>query len=533
MDPITSVAAGISSSFRLLEVTYQLKAVGEQVTDLLSTTRHVDTNLNEARRLRRLKENSLNNGERSWIDKVLNDTDAALRAVAKLIEPARVDDLTKNSINLGNRVMWVFRDNPQVKDKHARLSICHQSLTAVISCLYTRDAVHIEPVSERKKQKPPPYDPQMEQLLNWQDERRKRKSCLGLVNERVERPMSPSSTSTYMTMTTSSTIFDSPAESIDAWSENLASLATAISNPTTRSADSKEPLIQWSMSDSSVSDMFMFANPLGLEIGVGAQYGEEKTKHANQNLPIVPEQSQQDQRFSDCQSPHLPSCSNYSTGAFLEATERAFNSGTQSSHSDYAGSLFQVRGTIESAFAGNGNHHESSTHLQNNTNGQVASTAALPLHGVDEQSPALSGNDVLSYGGANNLQVQGQHHLSRPHQPFLAYSPSLPSLTSVPSSTTSQTRGAREYSGYRPLTMPANLPYNFETPIAELPTSPTSPNSECGQLEWDHTRTFEGRTTSDVGTGRPSSVAQNGIRRGGRSWLMFHAARGDLAQSPR
>jgi len=47
MDPLTPIAATINSSLRIFEVTYQLKAVGEQTADVLKTTRHVDTNLNE------------------------------------------------------------------------------------------------------------------------------------------------------------------------------------------------------------------------------------------------------------------------------------------------------------------------------------------------------------------------------------------------------------------------------------------------------------------------------------------------------
>lgn len=47
MDPLTPIAATINSTLRIFEVTYQLKAVGQQTADVLETTRHVDTNLNE------------------------------------------------------------------------------------------------------------------------------------------------------------------------------------------------------------------------------------------------------------------------------------------------------------------------------------------------------------------------------------------------------------------------------------------------------------------------------------------------------
>jgi len=123
----------------------------------------------------------LNNSERNWIDGIIDDTESALRGVARLIEPARVDKATKEGINFGNRFMWVFRDNPQVRDKHTRLSVCHQSLTAVIACLYSKDVMVVAPAQDKKKEEqPPPYDMQLEELFNWRNRRRRTKSVMSL-----------------------------------------------------------------------------------------------------------------------------------------------------------------------------------------------------------------------------------------------------------------------------------------------------------------------------------------------------------------
>ena len=176
-DPITAVGSGINATIKILEVTYQLKAVDEQTADLLSTTRHVDFMVHEAHRLRRLKADLLNASERNMIDTVISNTEDALRAVAKLVEPCRVDKATKRSIGFGHRVMWVFRDNPSVRDKHQKLQICHQSLTIVFTCLYSKDVVVIAPAPEGiSEEQPPPYDPQLKELLDWSNRRKGRKS---------------------------------------------------------------------------------------------------------------------------------------------------------------------------------------------------------------------------------------------------------------------------------------------------------------------------------------------------------------------
>ena len=176
-DPISAVTSSINTTIKILEITYELKAVDEQTADLLSTTRHVDSMLQHAHRLRRLKASLLNASERAMIDTVIGDTEDALRGVARLVEHCRVDKATKNTIGFGHRIMWLIRDNPSVRDKHQMLQICYQSLTTVFNCLFSKDAVVIAPIPEvRSEEQPPPYDPQLKELLNWQNRRKGRKS---------------------------------------------------------------------------------------------------------------------------------------------------------------------------------------------------------------------------------------------------------------------------------------------------------------------------------------------------------------------
>ena len=175
-DPVSAVTSSINATVKILEITYELKAVDEQTADLLSTTRHVDSMLQHAHRLRRLKAGLLNTSERAMVDTVIDDTENALRGVARLVEPCRVDKATKNTIGFGHRIIWLIRDNPSVRDKHQMLQICYQSLTIVFHCLFSKDVVVIAPIPEvRSEEQPPPYDPQLKELLNWQNRRKGRK----------------------------------------------------------------------------------------------------------------------------------------------------------------------------------------------------------------------------------------------------------------------------------------------------------------------------------------------------------------------
>lgn len=177
-EPVTAsaITTGITTFIKIFEVTYQLKAVCEQTADLLDTTQHVQLNIREARRLRRLKDSLLNAGERAWMDRVIEDTENAVRAVAQLIEPSRVGMQTEQRIQFATKAVWVFRDSPKVRDKFARLSVCHQSLNTVVACLYSRDVVVVAPILEGgKKEPPPPYDPQVGELFSWRQNNRRRK----------------------------------------------------------------------------------------------------------------------------------------------------------------------------------------------------------------------------------------------------------------------------------------------------------------------------------------------------------------------
>lgn len=188
MDPISSCfASGISATMKIFEVVYQIQATDEQTSDILNTTSHVERNLKEAQRLLRTKGALFDKTEYEWIVSAIDDTRDALQSIAKLIEPARVEKVTKNNIGMITKTCWAFKSNPQARDKQAMLNVCHQTLMVVMTRLHS---INLPTVSETLDQgalpPPPPYDNNMEKLWTWRDQRKNRKRSTTSLRHDIE-----------------------------------------------------------------------------------------------------------------------------------------------------------------------------------------------------------------------------------------------------------------------------------------------------------------------------------------------------------
>ena len=187
---VVSIASGVSISLKILEVSYQLKAVDEQTSGLLRITEHVNRNLSEARRLRRLKAPLISAEDGTWMDQQINDCEQALQEVQQLIEPARVATATTDSISAKIRVLWVFRDCPRVASKRARLSTCHQTLNNIIHILQTRNfRVTAQPLTGTYRKAPPPCTKDMEIVFNWRSRMRGKKKTTALMSNDTLTPL--------------------------------------------------------------------------------------------------------------------------------------------------------------------------------------------------------------------------------------------------------------------------------------------------------------------------------------------------------
>ncbi|RAH75692.1 uncharacterized protein BO66DRAFT_467350 [Aspergillus aculeatinus CBS 121060] len=110
----------------------------DETADLLKTIHHARTQLREVQRLYRLKAAGLDTTETHWIEATMADLDDAVRAVALLVEPARVEQETRRrrgSIGLTTQLRWVCRDSRRARLQRSRLLMCHQSLMVVFERL--------------------------------------------------------------------------------------------------------------------------------------------------------------------------------------------------------------------------------------------------------------------------------------------------------------------------------------------------------------------------------------------------------------
>ena len=203
--PVDPVTATVLKTFhRIYELHSQIQAVDEQTKDLLSTTHHVASNVQEARRLHRAKTSFLDYSENIWMENVIKDTEDALLAVAQLIEPIRVNRMVKKDIDFANKVEWVFKQNAQVAGKQARLNTCCQSLNSVIACLHSKNAGAPTTISGEQL---PAYDFSMQRFLTWENQRKRRKSIMSSNSEDQDRRSRSSrscSTTTDIASTSSS-----------------------------------------------------------------------------------------------------------------------------------------------------------------------------------------------------------------------------------------------------------------------------------------------------------------------------------------
>lgn len=553
MDPLSGAAAGINSSIRIFEVTYQLKAVDEQTADLISTTRHVDNNLNEARRLRRLKVTLLDAGERAWIDGVIQDTDKALSAVAQLIEPARVDKNIKEGINFKNRVMWVFRDNPKVRDKHAGLTLCHQSLMTVIACLYSKDSTINDPTDGSEKgEKPPPYDPQTEDLFNWRNQRRRKKGN-GRGDSNTERATSTTSVSTSSVSTstspTSPSSFTTPLSSTSSTMEGF-ERATSIpadeqmnqtSNPL---ASLPEGSSEQQALVGSTSTGSMVTSPLSPTVGIhgvdmerplSATWGSPRRKP----VPYNPQLSSTNDRIpSDWFRATQESLYNVSMRPLSNPEPLRSRLHTDPHHSSSMSNVPVLDPSFRAQTSGISYASQSQFEDSGDANCSNADHVTMPsVAGIGSDPSTNPTSDYSAYKNVSGLKDQNVYipyrrpTMGQESQSFTtASTESLSLFSSGLASRSERSYSAGQIPAYNPPRFPGDTRYSPRAFIAELEANICESATGYRDQEsngGDHD--MEGKILGSE-TGVSTSARQGHGRRGRRSWLMFHATRSDLGR---
>ncbi len=470
IDPLTAISSSINATIKILEVTYQLKAVDEQTADLLTTTRHVDFMVQEARFLRRLKAGLLNTRERTMIDRIISDTEDALRAVAKLVDRVRVDKDTTNSIKFGHRVTWAFRDNPSVRDKHMRLQVCCHSLTSAFTCLYSKDVMVIAPAPEGKsEEQPPPYDPQKQLLRDWPARRRGRKSPGGR-----ERSMNEGRGSTM----------GGPSDIPTAGPSSPGSLAIPIENDGETS------------SVATHTKMFL-GSPAIPTPEVQASVPRDKDKPLGSAI-ASPE--------SNSQSPHISA-----EDSLARDDLRNSPSATQlNGRNDYIGPMDDLPNIDSPPFA------------------TMLAAYSFNEHAPDNPTPtSFSAHDprASSLAIAPNTTVSDTS--SSPAHPFPITTTPTSSKLSTEYDFSFGTFESSQYDSYSPQA-PTEVPSLSQRPLRDRMNSDVQPGTTFESECLDAMSRVQDVMTRE---GRAMSVGQGIVKKGGRSWLAYHATRRDTAHS--
>ncbi|KAL2855675.1 hypothetical protein BJX68DRAFT_217607 [Aspergillus pseudodeflectus] len=111
-------------------------AAPSPATDLLTLTRHIETQTSQARHLFSLKHDLFDPTEQSWISATIRDSEVATREVAVLTEGLRVEQATNQGrLGVKTQLKWMLRDSKRAREKRERLVVVHQSLMTVLGRL--------------------------------------------------------------------------------------------------------------------------------------------------------------------------------------------------------------------------------------------------------------------------------------------------------------------------------------------------------------------------------------------------------------
>ncbi|PPJ61261.1 hypothetical protein CBER1_10937 [Cercospora berteroae] len=202
LDPLTATAvtgfgAAAASTLRTVGKVFEIIAVDQAATDLLETTRQINTQLEYGRTLRRQKSGHLSQDEKHMIDTTFDATEKAVYGVACLIEPARVDmQISGREVSFPTRMRFVFRHTAQIPVSLAKLGVAGSSLNMVISLLSSKESstVAVRNSSQRDIHSPPTYHESQWLHASRQKILRRRSSAIA---ERVSPTPGSNRTSSY------------------------------------------------------------------------------------------------------------------------------------------------------------------------------------------------------------------------------------------------------------------------------------------------------------------------------------------------
>jgi hypothetical protein len=162
-NPWSAVASGLTSGLtlviRVCEFTYAMRAVDQQTFAYLKTAEHVSDNIKAARQLRRKRSGAIADWDKKEFDRIINQTEVAVKEVAILLEPARVDLDADQKIKFTTRGLWVLQKNANITAALNQMQAFNVSLNQTIHSLRTIRDLHLTPDSRSDKRStlPPAY----------------------------------------------------------------------------------------------------------------------------------------------------------------------------------------------------------------------------------------------------------------------------------------------------------------------------------------------------------------------------------------
>ena len=502
-----------SEGAKIIAIFYQLYAADERIGDLLKTIRHITLNVENVRGLRRLNASHLSTRDLAWIDALISDTADSLGGLATLVERARVDKETRESISWWNRGRWVAYFGPKVKEKYLKLTMCHQSLLSVFPFLFNNHSGLAPVLEETKGDDQQPCDPTMVKWLGWQDQRQRRKSVIDLKAPTLhQRPLSASSSLTDMTIASA-----------------VSSNSSASTESTTSEASSPEIRMSYYPAASSQSDSPTNANvnPQTHEVSSGS-YNEKHFSGSRNSL-------------HSCLSPDL----------VTDLTYPVF-------HTKFEDNYDRPTALPEDATDGGNDNIAQNTRPWNMYDGADGLQVYVPLDGSESLCDLVNrlpfdAQDVTS-SQTTAIEQRSEECFERAEAFRPRRAPAMPQKINGadnPADTEHKiTPGpSLPFSSYF-------APFDFETPTSLVPLSVTGESSELRFLDGSEdgagsspgdkkppidrkhsdTYTLKYPVRSRPGLSQSGRVdaavrgGQRGVRRGSRSWLAFHSSRSDLRQ---
>ena len=510
MDYLRSISARTSY---VTKVPRLYEIFDERVKDIQDIHRHVKTNIKEARRLRLATNELINNEERKWIDGVLADTEEALSSIAQLpmFQSAQPEQSGQADLNISPKAMRIFGSGIKMRDKLARLSACHQSLTAVITCLYQKGSVMTVSVQLKdKREQPPAYDPQLEQLFNWRSRCRREKGSISLGRAIASSP-SPEE-STLLKPGVEPTFSSAKCEAHEPSKDSTYSWPALADAPSPFTYTTQDITATSHSNPSSSRRGSLSTLP---SLGGFGDGSEGRQKSETMIMPPCPSFLGRPRASS------VPSCQNN------QQPSRPRTSYPMSPSDYMMGSPFEKAKSFKSPL-GITVMNSSEDLRQHDEKSQeshtVCSSGRLSKFHLQRDENLQDDVTTRSFEGADGLQLaEGGSPVYLPYRlPFLSDSAS--SFCLSPPSRPSSSHHVRCCSSLDLPRISTGVDCIPQQSISELGMN--SPDTaEKPLVDMPHHSRIEEYSS------RPVQQTRDGRKRRGQSWLSFHAARGDLGRS--